>query len=115
MQLLACTETVTIVRHERTGSSDFYTCEVIVGVSWFSKRGATATATGETPAVETIVRIPADRAPETLPVKGDLLVHGVLGSYEGRESLKDLEAFRVAYVGDNRRARLLPHVVVKSQ
>lgn len=115
MQLLACTETVTIVRHERTGSSDFYTCEVIVGVSWFSKRGATASASGEAPATEVTVRIPEEHVPNELPKKGDLLVHGVLGSYEGRESLKDLEAFRVAYVGDNRRARLLPHVVVKSQ
>lgn len=115
MRLLACNETVTVVRHEQTGSSDLYTCEAIVGVSWFSKLGSVASAAGETPAVETIVRIPADRVPETLPAKGDMMVRGVLASYEDRKSLKDMETFRIAYVGDNRRGRLLPHVVVKSQ
>ena len=115
MRLLACTETVTIVRHEQTGSSDLYSCEVIVGCSWFSKRGSTASASGETPTTEVVVRIPADVVPETLPAKGDLMVHGVLGSYEDRRSLKGMETFRIAYVGDNRRAKLLPHVVVKSQ
>lgn len=113
--MLCCNETVTIVRHIETPEGDAYSCEVIVGVSWFSKRGATASASGETPTTEVTVRIPEEHVPNELPKKGDLLVHGVLGSYEGRESLKDLEAFRVAYVGDNRRARLLPHVVVKSQ
>ena len=115
MRLLACTETVTIVRHEQTGSSDFYSCEAIAGVSWFSKRGSTASASGEAPTTEVVVRIPADVAPEVLPVKGDLMVRGVLGSYEGRSSLKGLECFRIATVGDNRRTKLLPHVVVKSQ
>lgn len=115
MRLLACTETVTLVRHEQTASNDVYTCEVIVGVSWSSKRGGVASVSGETPAVETIVRIPADVCPEQLPAKGDMMVRGVLASYEDRKSLKDLETFRVAYVGDNRRTRLLPHVVVKSQ
>ena len=115
MRLLACTETVTVVRHEQTGSSDDYTCEVIVGVSWFSKRGSVASASGEAPTTEVVVRIPADVVPEVLPAKGDLLVHGVLGAYEGRSSLKDMECFRIAYVGDNRRTKLLPHVVVKSQ
>lgn len=110
-----CNETVTVVRHQALPDGDVYTCEVIVGVSWFSKRGATASADGETPTVETVVRIPAEVCPEQLPAKGDLLVRGVLGAYTGRESVKGMESFRVALVGDNRRARLLPHVVVKSQ
>ena len=115
MRLLACNETVTVVRHVQTGSSDLYTCEVIVGVSWFSKRGAVASASGEAPTTDVTVRIPADVCPEQLPSKGDMMVRGVLASYEDRRSLKDLEAFRIAYVGDNRRTRILPHVVVKSQ
>lgn len=112
---LACNETVTVVRHVKTRDEDSYSCEVIVGVSWFSKRGSNASSTGDAPTAEAVVRIPAEVCPERLPAKDDLLVRGVLGAYEGRESIKGMEAFRVALVGDNRRARLLPHVVVRSQ
>ena len=112
---LGCSETVTVVRHVKTPDTDAYTCEVIVGVSWFSKRGATVSAGGEAPEVETVVRIPAEVCPEELPKKDDLIVRGALGAYESRKSLEGYESFRVALVGDNRRARLLPHVVVKSQ
>ena len=113
--MLCCNETVTIVRHIETPEGDAYSCEVIVGVSWFSKHGATASASGETPTTEVTVRTPAENVPDDLPKKGDLFVHGVLGAYESRNSLKDMESFRVAFVGDNRRTRILPHVVVKSQ
>lgn len=115
MRLIGCHETLTLIRHEKTPEGDTYTCEAIAGCSWFSKHGSTASTNGKAPTTDVTVRIPADLAPDPLPAAGELLVRGVLGSYESRESLKGYEAFRIAYVGDNRRTKLLPHVVVKSQ
>lgn len=114
MRLLACTETVTLVRHQQEPTGDVYRCEVIVGVSWHSKAGSMPGANGETPKAEFVVRIPAELAPDPLPKDGDYLVRGVLGAFDGsRRTLKDREYFQINYVGDNRRGVLLPHIVVK--
>lgn len=114
--MLACRETITIVRHVQGTDSDSYTCEVIVGVSWFGKQGDAPTdRSGEAPQKEYTVRIPARLAPAELPKAGDILVRGVLAEYSGHKALEGREYFRASSVGDNRRGKLLPHVVVKSQ
>lgn len=114
--MLGCTETVTIVRHVQGKDSDSYTCEVIVGVSWFGKCGDEASErSGEAPAKDYVVRIPAELLPAELPKAGDILVRGILAEYTGHRSLEGREHFRISSVGDNRRGRLLPHMVVKSQ
>ncbi len=114
--MLGCTETVTIVRHVQGKDSDSYTCEAIVGVSWFGKGGDELTErAGEAPQKDYTVRIPVKLAPAELPKAGDILVRGVVAEYSDYKSIEGREYFRVSEVGDNRRGRLLPHVVVKSQ
>ena len=113
--MLACTETVTLVRHVKTAEGDSYTCEIIVGVSWFEKHGALVSSKGEAPENVVLVRIPARLVPEPLPEAGDHLVRGAIGGCSGLKDLAELECFRIAKVGDNRRGRLLPHVVCRSQ
>ena len=66
MRLLACNETVTLVRHAQETGKDLYTCEAIVGVSWFAKAGTSPGSTGETPKAELVVRIPEELAPDPL-------------------------------------------------
>lgn len=113
--MLLCNETVTIVRHVQERNADSYPCEAVVGVSWYGKRGdAPNVRDGEAQQSEYTVRIPAALVPEELPKAGDILVRGVLAEYTGRKCLEGREWFRVSLVGDNRRGRLLPHVVVKN-
>ncbi len=110
-----CNETVTLVRHIAEANADCYECEVIVGVSWFGKRGSVPVQGGGiTPRDEYTVRIPEELVPEIPPKDGDLLVRGVLGAYDGKRSLTGREYFRISYVGDNRRGVFLRHLVVKN-
>lgn len=111
--MLACSEIVTLVRHKQQQNADSYTCEVIVGVSWYGKSGDAPSTQGEAPKKNYTVRIPAKLVPQELPKAGDIVVRGIMGEYS-REKLKDREWFRISSVGDNRRGRLLPHVVVKN-
>ena len=112
--MLCCNETVTLVRHFAERDGDRYECEVIVGVSWYGRRGSVPTGDGFEPRDEYTVRIPAQRVPEPLPKADDYLVRGILAKYTGRRCLEGREHFRITFVGDNRRGRFLPHVVVKN-
>lgn len=113
--MLVCNETVTLVRHVPERDGDRYECEVVVGVSWFGKRGDQPSAqSGEAPRSEYTVRIPAGLAPQVLPKAGDIAVRGILAEYTDKKCLEGREWFRVSYVGDNRRGRFLPHLVVKN-
>lgn len=114
MRLLACTDTVTLVRQIQTTEGDSYACQVIAGVSWHSKAGDSLSRDGEQPSGTVVVRIPEPLVPDPLPQAGDYLVHGVLASCPDRRALDGLEYFRIAAVGDNRRLACLRHVVVKS-
>lgn len=111
--MLFCNETITIVRHIRSRNDDRYECEVIVGVSWHGKRGDNPDEHGEAPKKQYTVRIPAALAPSKLPESGDMIVRGILAEYS-KAALKDREWFRVSMVGDNRRGRFLPHIVIKN-
>lgn len=113
--MLACTETVTLVRQVSTAEGDSYSCQVIEGVSWFEKTGsALSAAKGEAPAVSVVVRIPEAAAPEPLPQAGDYMVKGTVDAVADRKALDGLDGFRIAAVGDNRRLHKRRHVVVKS-
>lgn len=113
--MLHTNETITIIHHTESANGDTYGCTVCVGVSWYGKRGVSASANGgQAPTIDYTVRIPTDVVPESLPVPGDMIVHGILAEYTGKNCLKDKEYFVVAQVGDNRRAILTPHVVVRS-
>ena len=111
--MFACTDTITIVRHVQTRKDDRYECEVVVGVSWHGKQGDSPDAHGEAPKKQYTVRIPAELAPEKLPKSGDLIVRGILAEFD-KAALKEREYFRVSSVGDNRRGRFLPHIVLKN-
>lgn len=111
--MLACNETVTLVRHQQTAGGDTYSCHVIVGVSWFGKAGSVLSNDGEQPFTSVTVRIPERLVPAPLPQAGDYMVRGVLGACPSRKTLDGLEGFRITFVGDNRRLSLLRHVVVK--
>ena len=114
--MLVCNETVTFVRHIADPDGDRYECEVVVGVSWYGKRGDQLSAqAGEAPRSEYTVRVPASRVPKELPKPGDIVVRGILAEYTGRKCLEEREWFRISTVGDNRRGRLLPHLVVKNE
>lgn len=116
MQLLGCTETVTLVRHVQDANGDSYIRETIHGVSWFEKSGASLSASaGEAPHTEITVRIPAEVCPDPLPKPGDYLIKGTgpAGILLKPADFGGYDAFRIAAVGDNRRV-CLPHVVVKS-
>lgn len=114
--MLACNEAVTFVRHIAERAGDRYECEVVVGVSWYGKRSDQPSAqAGEAPRSEYTVRVPASRVPKELPKAGDIVVRGILAEYTGRKSLEEREWFRISTVGDNRRGRLLPHLVVKNE
>lgn len=114
--MLACNETVTFVRRIAERDGDRYECKVVVGVSWYGKRGDQPSAqAGEAPRSECTVRVPASRVPKELPKAGDIVVRGILAEYTGRKSLEEREWFRISTVGDNRRGRFLPHLVVKNE
>ena len=114
--MLVCNETVTFVRHIAEPDGDRYECEAVVGVSWYGKHGDRLSAQdGEAPRCEYTVRIPAALVPKELPRAGDLAVRGILAEYPDRKCLDGREWFRISYVGDNRRGRLLPHLVVKNE
>lgn len=115
-RLLACTETITLVRHVQTHGADSYTKEYITGASWFEKTGDALSSNGETPSAQIIVRIPADVCPEDLPAEGDFVVKGRLPPrFEfNPKNLAVVNCFRIATVGNNLRC-FLPHVVVKSE
>lgn len=114
--MLGAGETVTIVRHLREKTGDSYSCRVIVGVSWFGKRGdKPSEPNGAAPNHSYSVRIPGSKVPDVLPRPGDLAVRGILPFYESPKSLEGFEWFRIGQVGDNRRGRFLPHVVLKNE
>lgn len=113
--MLLCNETVTIVRHIAEANADRYECAVIVGVSWFGKRGDAPSASGgDAPKDAFTVRIPEALVPMVTPREGDILVRGILAEYTGKKCLKDREWFRVSSVGDNRRGVFIRHLVVKN-
>lgn len=113
MRLLACTETVTLVRHAQTPAGDSYSPEAIHGVSWYEKIENILSSPGEDPSASVIVRIPADVAPAELPVPGDYLIRGLIPPRVSLDPgiLAQLSAFRISKVGNNLRVHL-PHVVV---
>lgn len=113
MRLLACTETVTLVRVLHMPDGDSYERETLHGCSWYEKTGGSLSAFGEQPNASVIVRIPADVAPVQLPAIGDYLIKGNLPPRTQVDpgNLARLNAFRISEVGNNLR-KPLPHVVV---
>lgn len=104
--MLACTETITLVRCD----SKSYTQWTIEGVSWYDRHPAQMDATGMVYGADIRIRIPADRVTE-MPRPGDIVILGEAGAISGPADIDKYNHARVMTVGDNRRGRL-PHVVV---
>lgn len=106
--MLLCDETVTLVRAE----GGAYTCDVMEGASWFSRRGGEARGPGQESAGLTRVRIP-EGSLTVLPRPGDYLVRG-RALIRGAADLRGHEYIRVTEVTDCRRgAAGLRHVAVR--
>ncbi len=104
--MLACTETITLVRHIAENAGDSYESSVIPRASWFAKTIITTSADGATPSSSFEVRIPTT---DDINVNtGDYVVKGELSGVTSPKDLKGTEHFRVTTIGDNRRGRL-PH------
>ena len=113
--MLACTETVTVVKCD----GEIYTATVYVGVSWFEKVQIKLEGKGMVYANAVKVRIPADALPPSglLPEEGDHIIRGQLPLGTVIQKPADLAAFhpcKVMGVSDNRRGGI-PHVAVMAQ
>lgn len=112
--MLACNETVTVVRYD--DDAEAYIATEFVGVSWFDKTQVKLEDKGLVFANAVKVRIPADvLGDKELPSVGD---HVFLGAPDGEITTPaQLAAYhprKIMAVGDNRRGGL-PHVVVIGQ
>lgn len=104
--MLACDQTVTLIKHITENDGDSYTCETIHGVSWFTKTVITTSKDGATPANTYEVRIL--NGVGISPAPGDYVARGEISSVQRPSDLKEVEHFRITSVGDNRRGSL-PH------
>lgn len=105
--MLACTETITLVRmeYDPLADADAYTCTPIYGVSWYGKLVAAVESKGLRGETKVIVRIPEDNMQSGSIQRGDIIVRGKVYHIDKRTELEGLEYFKVLSVGDNRRSR----------
>ena len=110
--MLACTETVTIIHHEKNIGSDSYSCTVVFGASWFKKTTISTSGDGAKPSNSYECRIMgADVLPASM---GDYIALGEVESIETPSDLKEIDHFRITAIGDNRRGKL-PHMRYSGQ
>lgn len=102
--LLGCTETVTLVHHNKD-EEDTYTCTIVNNASWFSKVTISTSGDGAKPVNTYESRLFGEVVGAT-PSTGDYLVKGIVTGIEKPSDLKGLEHFRITAVGDNRRGGL---------
>ena len=105
--MLACTETITLVRmeYDPLADTDAYTCAPIHGVSWYGKLVAAVESKGLRGETKVTVRIPEDNMPDMTIQRGDIIVRGEITHVGRQAELEGLEYFKVLSVGDNRRSR----------
>lgn len=104
--MIACTETITIIKHSADTDRDTYNCIAVTESSWFAKTVISTSGDGAKPANSYEVRVfgPLSVAPKV----GDYVARGVVKDVTKPADLKDVEHFRITSVGDNRRGGL-PH------
>ena len=113
--VLACTETITLVRC----TGDEYTTATVRGVSWYGKTQVTKDSTGLSFSNYVKIRIPEESisGAAMIPEVGDHIFRGELSAGETITSPADLAARKprkVMSVGDNLRGRF-PHLAVTAQ
>lgn len=108
-KLLMGDETITLVKHKKTDTSDAYVCYAMAGASWFASRTISTSADGAKPVNTFTVRIPGEYVPTGVsPETGDYIVKGVVTSVSRPSDLSGREHFRITAVGNNNRGNL-PH------
>jgi len=108
---LGCTETLTLVHHERAGDKDIYTCCPIQGASWYEKMETAVSAGGAKPVNVVKVRIPEAALPKAMPQKLDYIVKGQVAEVSRPSDLEGWTYFQITALSDNRRGSLR-HVMV---
>ena len=104
--MIACDQTITLVKHVTEKDGDTYTCTTVNGASWFSKTVITTSGDGAKPANTYDVRIVGNV--DIDPTPGDYIALGVVDGITKPADLKGKTHFRITSVGDNRRGSL-PH------
>ena len=104
--MIACTETITIIKHTADTDKDLYTCAVVTESSWYAKTVISTSGDGAKPANTFDVRVFG--ALSISPAVGDYVARGIVKSITKPADLKSVEHFRITSVGDNRRGSL-PH------
>lgn len=74
--MLACDETMTLVRHIREDDGDRYECTAIRGGSWYRKTSIALNGDGAKPVGTCSVRFPPEALDGAGPKVGDYLVRG---------------------------------------
>lgn len=109
--MLGCTETVTLIHHDRESDEDNYICTTFENASWFKRNTISTSGDGAKPVNTYESRILTDADITVSP--GDWLVLGVVESVDVPSSI-ELDKFRITAIGDNRRG-LLAHWRVSGQ
>lgn len=104
--MLACDQTITLIKHITETEGERYTCQTVSGASWFSKTVIVTSGDGAKPSNTYDVRIYGNV--DIAPAPGDYIARGVVNGITKPADLKDFEYFRITSVGDNRRGGL-PH------
>lgn len=101
--MLECTNTVTLIHHDKLSDDDDYICTVYENASWHKRTTITTSGDGVKPANSYECRIMTEA--EINAELGDWLA---LGRVESVELPRDVEAdkFRITAIGDNRRGSL---------
>lgn len=104
--MLACDQTVTLIKHNTDTEADTYTCVPVNGASWYAKTVITTSGEGAKPANTYEVRLFGNA--DISPAPGDYVARGIVKNITKPSDLKTVDHFRITSVGDNRRGSL-PH------
>lgn len=104
--MIACDQTITLIKHTAEKDSDTYSCTVVNGASWYAKTVISTSADGARPGNTYEVRIIGNA--DISPAPGDYVARGIVSNITKPSDLKAIEHFRITSVGDNRRGSL-PH------
>lgn len=102
--MIACDQTITLIKHIMGEDTDAYTCTTVSGASWYSKTVIVTSGDGAKPANTFEVRIFGNLDIE--PAPGDYVALGTVEAVTKPSELKGVEHFRITSVGDNRRGGL---------
>ena len=104
--MIACDQTITIIKHTAENDRDTYTCFAVAGASWYAKTVITTSGDGAMPTNTYEVRVFGNV--DISPAPGDYVARGIVKDITKPSDLKSIEHFRIKAVGDNRRGSL-PH------